>query len=1123
MAPADAKSPQPVDDSSRSSTGPLGTETHPGRKRRFEPAFRAGDVIDKRFVILSLLGRGGMGEVYEADDLELHERVALKTIRTDGLPLSGKAQERFRREILLARKVTHVNVCRIFDFALHQGVGGEEIPFLSMELLRGETLSDYLLRRSRLATDEALVLVRQIAAGLSAAHQAGIVHRDFKSANVILASGGDGNVRAVVTDFGLAHSTESGAVPGSEFSGTPAYMAPEQVEGRETTTATDVYALGIVMYEMVTGALPFAGSSSPASVANQRLVDEPPPPSISVPGLDARWEQAILKCLERDPAKRFATVEDVVNALSPPIPIVAEAGTARMRPKARVLLAAGLLASLGAVAVLYTTRPAPVAAPVAGNKARRSLAVLGFSNLSGRPEAAWLSTALSEMLTTDLAASESLRTVPGESIRQMKIELTPMGGFGLETMARIRRNLGTDLVVSGSYFVPPKEKDGRIRIDIWVQQASDAETILAFNESGSEGELLDLVGRFGTRIRLALGEAPLAADQASAAAASRPASTEAARLYAEGLVRLRQFDARGAKERLEAAVALDPQYPHAYSALSLAWSELGHDEKAQENARRALELSGRLSREEKLLAEARYAEANVDRTKTMQVYERLFAWAPDDLEYGLRLVQAHLDLGDARAAQKALDAIGAASAEVRADPRVLLSAARIKLRGADPRAARDLAAQARRRAEVQALDFVAAQAALTEASAAFQTQDLEGSLELYRYAEQFHSKTGNRVKEAEVKSRLAEIASGSWDLETAERLGSEVVATYEALGSRRPLALVLTDHQSVVYRRRGQLKRALEAVDRSERVAPGLVNNLWARALYLFELGQVRSARTFIDTLLARYPDAPPINGAMIAATVLREQGEFAAARAIIEAVNRDRAQKGSRFKMAWSLSLLASIHQAEGRTAEARELAESALGPDLRGPRKRAIGSVGLASILLDQGDFVGAHKMLDEPEARFRRAGAPNYELNTLGLRLRALLGQGERGRAEEVAARMRGLARSTEDVSARLGAVIDLARLSEQADRSDGSLQSLNAAIAEAQAKGYVATLFEGRLVRAMIQRGTASSAARRRELEALIRDADARGFGRISQETRKLLAPPAMRVAPPVGLDDAGATP
>ena len=246
--------------------------------------FAKGDLVAERYRIVRLIGEGGMGEVYEAEDLLLRERVALKTVRHE-VASDEKVIERFKREIQLARKVTHPNVCRIFDVGLHRLPGTRaDLAFLTMELLEGETLAARLTRAGRLSPAEAAPLAVQMAAALDAAHSAGIVHRDFKSANVMLVGDGSASglgLRAVVTDFGLARGKQAATDPNitgdGGVVGSPSYMAPEQVEGKEVTGAADIYALGVVLYEMVTGRLPFVGDT-PLSTAVMRLREDPVTP-----------------------------------------------------------------------------------------------------------------------------------------------------------------------------------------------------------------------------------------------------------------------------------------------------------------------------------------------------------------------------------------------------------------------------------------------------------------------------------------------------------------------------------------------------------------------------------------------------------------------------------------------------------------------------------------------------------------------------------------------------------------------------------------------------------------------------------------------------------------------------
>ncbi|MCC6538667.1 MAG: protein kinase, partial [Bryobacterales bacterium] len=285
--------------------------------RQQEPArtFQPGELAAGRFRIVRFIAEGGMGEVYEARDEQLQEAVAVKTLRV-GTEADLASLERFKQEIQLARKVSHPNVCRVHD--LWQHAGG--VHFLTMELLLpGETLAARIRRLGKLSPEEALPIAMQLAAGLDAAHAAGIVHRDFKPANVILTPrrGSDAGERAVITDFGLSRVYEAdGQTASVALIGTPAYMAPEQIDGSAPSgPAVDIYALGVVLYEMITGALPFS-SASPMALAVKKVRDTPRPPSHTAASVAPAWDATILRCLMHRPADRFANAAAVVEGLT---------------------------------------------------------------------------------------------------------------------------------------------------------------------------------------------------------------------------------------------------------------------------------------------------------------------------------------------------------------------------------------------------------------------------------------------------------------------------------------------------------------------------------------------------------------------------------------------------------------------------------------------------------------------------------------------------------------------------------------------------------------------------------------------------------------------------------------
>ena len=324
----------------------------PVLERLAGPTLSPGMVLSERFRLVRFLAEGGMGEVYEAEDLELGDRVAVKIVRPD-VAMDRKVMLRFRREVHLARQVTHPSVCRCFDIFRHtppdDGVAGPEaapgpLTFLTMELIRGQTLAAWLRGKGALATAQALPILEQVAAALAAAHERGIVHRDLKPSNVMVDDAGPA-LRVVVTDFGLA-LTPAAAADGSEDDtrpalgrslrgrraqvsitgrgqvlGTPAYMAPEQILGARVSPATDIYAMGVLMYQMVTGRAPFEAEDEGA-LALMRLSEPAPSPRSHVPDLDPRWERTILRCLERSSERRFASTHDVLASLRGPAPRV---------------------------------------------------------------------------------------------------------------------------------------------------------------------------------------------------------------------------------------------------------------------------------------------------------------------------------------------------------------------------------------------------------------------------------------------------------------------------------------------------------------------------------------------------------------------------------------------------------------------------------------------------------------------------------------------------------------------------------------------------------------------------------------------------------------------------------
>ncbi len=298
--------------SSRSSS--TGEKRRPPMRRPSVRTLEAGERIADRYVIVRLIAQGGMGVVYEADDSLLGEPVALKTIAN----LETIGVRRFKREAQLARQVTHPSVCRVFDVGQHQYPSGDSFYFISMELLSGETLRHWLVQPTRPTESAVIGLALQMAQGLAAAHQAGVVHRDFKCSNVLL-----DEERAVIADFGLArhHAEPNELTVSGTVLGTPGYLAPEQLAGEAVTAATDVYAFGVVFFRMLTGLFPSEAVGSLLTISDQLAKH-------------SEWTPLLSRCLARAPNDRFKDAGELVKAMQT---IAASSGSRRVFPRRQAL------------------------------------------------------------------------------------------------------------------------------------------------------------------------------------------------------------------------------------------------------------------------------------------------------------------------------------------------------------------------------------------------------------------------------------------------------------------------------------------------------------------------------------------------------------------------------------------------------------------------------------------------------------------------------------------------------------------------------------------------------------------------------------------------------------------
>jgi serine/threonine protein kinase/tetratricopeptide (TPR) repeat protein len=946
------------------------------RETRFAP----GQVLAERFRIVRFIAAGGMGEVYEADDLELKETLALKTIRPEVLQ-QNNALARFKREVHLARKVTHPNICRVFDLFWHKtadDLGASGIVFVTMEILRGETLSQRIRRVGPFTPEAALPLIKQIAAGLEAAHHAGVVHRDFKPGNVILVPDGDkDDIRTVITDFGLAlrsgvdTSMSPDLTAAHGVIGTPAYMAPEQFEGREVTKLTDIYALGLVIHEMVKGVRPLPADAPLTSAAASR--------ERSAPELSNVWEQTIVRCLQRDPNARYSSALEVVKALSDQKPSSSPQRHSRLILGATglmIILTAGLYIGLnldrirGRLLGKRSSEGEVISSlPV---KSRRSVAVLGLKNVSGRSDKAWVSTAVSGMLTTELAAGEQLRTVSGEEVAQMttSLSLPETDGYGKETLQKIYKNLNADMVVVGSYLVLG---DGQVRLDLRLQNALQGVTLASVSAKGREDQIDDLVAKAGVQLREKLGVGAVSLAEAAEVRYTLETTAEATRLYAEGLAKLRAFDNVGARDLLQKAVLEDPNFVMAHSALASAYSALGYDEKARQSARNAFELSSRLSREDRLLVEARYREANKEWDHAVESYQALFGYFSDNLEYGIMLAGAQIHAGKAKQALNTIESLRRLPAPAREDPRIDLKTAEAYISLGEFGKAQASASASIEKARTINAKLILADSLFRGAQASENLSQPTEAMTGVEEAGRIYNAAGNRSGEARSLEVMAIVLEAKGDLSGALAKYKKQLSIARDIGNRRleasalnNMALVLKDQGDPEGARKMYEQALLGFQDIGDKANTAeVLVNIGGVSL---EEGDLAGAKKDYEKVLSISQEVNDQNGVSTATaglgTVLDAQGDLAGAKKLLDHAIEIDLSRGMKSTPADKLAMLGDVLQHQGNLSLATKTYQDALmqSRDSGDKSDAAYALMGLGQVAFDTADFKEARKNYEE-----------------------------------------------------------------------------------------------------------------------------------------------------------------
>ena len=919
-----------------------------------------------------------------------------------------------------------------------------------MELLAGQTLMDRLQRSGAMRPDQALPIVEQLSSGLAAAHRVGVIHRDFKSQNVMLVpAGADPEVRAVITDFGLARASagpDIGTVTATaRITGTPAYMAPEQIEGKPVAAAADIYALGIVMYEMVTGQRPFTGEDSLA-IAVRRLTEPPPSPRVHVPDLDPAWEAVILGCLRRDPAERFATAEDVARALrGEPLSTRRRFAPALRRKRRRLVVLAAALLILGGLGyrVLRPRTTAKTVEQAHGTglaaRARPVVAVLGFKDLGRKPDDAWLSGALSEMIASELAAGESIRVVSGDDVARMKLDLALEDAdvLGPDRLSRVAAHLGADRVVVGSYLAlgPPTAR--RLRLDMRVQSAADGETLASFNEAGSEVELFDLVSRAGSRLRTSLGARELSDVQADALRASVPSTPQAARAYAEGLAKLRAFDAVGARPLLEAAVRADPSRALFHAALAQALSALGYDAAARGHAQQAFERASTLSREERLTVEARYRETTKEWERAVEIHRSLWNFFPDSLEYGLRLAAAEEKAGRRKEALATVQALHRLPAPDGEDPRIDLVEARIAYRLSDFARQAAAAERAAREAEARGARLLVAEARMEAAEAARSLGESDRAIALHDQAQALFDAAGDRSGVARSLAGMANVHYRRGDLDEASTLFERALAVHRETGNEFAVAWTLHSFANVLSERgdfAGSRRVQEQALAIHRRIGDrgGEAGSLGNIASLLQYQGDLAGSRRMHEQALAIFRDVAEKGPAAIEltniATVLAAQGDLKGAQRLLEEAVAIKRETGNRSSVAFSLNELGDVACAQGDLASARRHYEEAvrIREELDQKARVAESRLGLAQLSLEEGRAAEAEAMAREAAEVFKAEKMADLEGSALLVLARSLAAQGKAEMTRRPAQDASRLLSTSQDRTTRLFLAIALARI-------------------------------------------------------------------------------------------------
>ena len=817
-------------------TTPAGATSIPIPPTAFEP----GTILGGRYEILKLLGEGGMGAVYKARDTELDRLVALKVIRPE-LANQPQILQRFKQELILARKVTHRNVIRIFDLGQADG-----IKFITMEFVEGRDLKSLLTEKGKLAAAEAVGIMQQVCLALEAAHQEGVVHRDLKPQNVMVE---EATGRVLVMDFGIARSIEQGGMTQTgALIGTPEYMSPEQVRGKEADARSDIFTLGIILYELLTGLMPYKAETALASMY-KRTQERALPPIALNPEVPGFLSDLVSKCLEPEPQRRFQSTREIIHEFEAWRGGAERSALAPLRdflrrvPPYQKWIAVGtfavLVISLGIYGLVFRGGTTLTARNVTINTGPPavSLAVLPFRNASGDPSVDWLSTSLAEMLRSDVGQSSALHTVSADRVHQIMrdLRLAPDAELDLETRRRVAEFTNAENIVYGQYF----KVGDRIRIDATLEDLKRQRSFPLKAEASSEKELLGAVEQLARLLQQNLALSPdLLKDLRAKSSKPSSKSVQALRFFNEGIALSRMGNNAEAVKRFEASVQQDPEFGLAFARLGQAYSALRYEDKAEEYSRRAVELSSALPPQERYLILANYARVRGDFSKAIESYENLVQAAPDDPDVLFNLAGLY---ESSNQLQKAGDALNRVLAR---DPKffdALFAAGRVHIMRGDPQGSLDYLNRALNLA-IQLGNEEGHAAILNATGVAFKRLNKpEEAYKNYAEALAIRRRLGLKGGMASTLNEIGQIQNKMGKPDDAFKSYQESLKLRKEIGDQRGTGNTLID-LGLLYVDRGRYDDALKLFQESLQIQRELGNES-SQALCLNNIGNIYLAK----------------------------------------------------------------------------------------------------------------------------------------------------------------------------------------------------------------------------------------------------------------------------------------